>query len=36
MSKPKSEIAKQIMGKKLNRRQLMQTMGAAEIGRAHV
>ena len=29
MSKPKSEIAKQIMGKKLNRRQLMQTMGAA-------
>ena len=29
MSKPKNEIAKKIMGGKLNRRQLMQTMGAA-------
>ena len=29
MSKPKSNIAKQIMGRKLNRRQLMKAMGAA-------
>ena len=29
MSKPKSNIAKQIMSRKLNRRQLMKAMGAA-------